>query len=404
LDFDLANRSQKIKNQNKKTNMQRKHLFWPVIGALSLGLLLGACARFPQPSTALQTANAQNEPVRNADDLHRLSATYADIAARVTPAVVNINSTQIIPGRVLHDPFAEFFGDDSGGWQREPDRRAQSLGSGVIVDSRGLIVTNNHVIRNASSITVTLSDRRHFSAKLVGTDPASDVAVLKIEATKLPVLEWSNSDKLKVGDIVLAIGSPFNLASTVTQGIISAKGRRDLGISAYEDFLQTDAAINPGNSGGALVNVDGDLIGINTAILSESGGNQGIGLAIPSNLARQISEQLATSGRITRGWLGVVVEPVTGDVARATGLPDTRGVVVTGVYTRGPAAAVNWSQRGGDVITKINGTAIETPGQLRNQIAALKPGVQVTLEVWQGGRSSTYTVNLGTRPARAQGV
>jgi Do/DeqQ family serine protease len=384
--------------------MQRKQLIWPVIGALSLGLLLGACARFPRPSTPIEQAKAQSTSIRNADDLHQLSATYAEIAARVTPAVVNINSTQIIPGRVLRDPFAEFFGDDFGGWQREPDRRAQSLGSGVIVDPRGLIVTNNHVIRNATSITVTLSDRRHFNAKLIGTDPASDVAVLKIQAGNLPVLQWSDSDKLKVGDVVLAVGSPFNLASTVTQGIISAKGRRDLGISAYEDFLQTDAAINPGNSGGALVDVDGHLIGINTAILSESGGNQGIGLAIPSNLAHRISDQLVTSGHITRGWLGVVVEPVTDDIARATGLPDTRGVVVKGVYTRGPAAAVNWSQQGGDVITKINGVAIESPGQLRNLIADLKPGSKVTLEIWQGARASTYAVQLGTRPDRAQGV
>jgi Do/DeqQ family serine protease len=387
--------------------MQSKQLLLPVAGALSLGLLLGACARFPQPSTPVETAQAQpgtSTPIRNADDLHMLSATYAQIAERVTPAVVNITSTQVIPGRVLRDPFADFFGEGTGGFMREPDRRAQSLGSGVIVDGRGIIITNNHVVRNATSITVTLSDRRRFPAKLVGTDPASDVAVLSIQAKDLPVLKWSDSDKLKVGDIVLAVGSPFNLSSTVTQGIISAKGRRDLGISAVEDFLQTDAAINPGNSGGALVDVDGNLIGINTAILSESGGNQGIGLAIPSNLARQLSTQLVATGKITRGWIGLVVEPVTDDIAAQAGLPDSRGVVVTGVYTNGPAASFNWSQRGGDIITKLNGVAIDSPGQFRNTVADLKPGSRATLQIWRDGKSSTLDVQIAPRPARAQGV
>jgi serine protease Do len=390
--------------------MQRTRLFFPVIGALCAGVFIGACARAPQaPSSSLEAAQAQplktaaSTPLRNADDLHQLSATYAEIARRVTPAVVNITSTQIIPGRVLRDPFADFFGDENGGLMREPDRKAQSLGSGVIVDARGLIITNNHVIRNATSITVTLSDRRRFTAKLLGTDAASDVAVLKIQADSLPVLKWSDSDKLQVGDIVLAVGSPFNLASTVTQGIISAKGRRDLGISAFEDFLQTDAAINPGNSGGALVDVDGNLIGINSAILSESGGNQGIGLAIPSNLARKISEQLAQSGKVTRGWLGLVVEPVTDDIARAAGLSEARGVLVTGVYTRGPAGNLNWSQRG-DILTKLNGTEIESPGQLRNLIADLIPGSNVTLEVWQNGKTLTFKTQASTRPARVRGV
>lgn len=385
--------------------MQRKEILWPFLGTLAIGIFIGACAqRFPdKESTPVTTAQAQT-PVRNADDLHQLSATYAEIAQRVTPAVVNITSTQIIPGRVLRDPFADFFGDGGGGFLREPDRRAQSLGSGVIVDARGIIITNHHVIRNASEITVTLSDRRRFSAKLLGSDSPSDVAVLKIQASNLPVLKWSDSDKLQVGGIVLAIGSPFNLASTVTQGIISAKGRRDLGISAFEDFLQTDAAINPGNSGGALIDVDGNLIGINTAILSESGGNQGIGLAIPANLARKISDQLINNGgRVTRGWIGIVVEPVTDDIATAAGLRDSGGVLVTGVYTNGPAASVNWSQRG-DIITKINGVVVESPGQLRNYIADLPPGSKVTLQVWQGGRSKSFDVQVSNRPPRAQGV
>ncbi|MDQ3815685.1 MAG: trypsin-like peptidase domain-containing protein, partial [Armatimonadota bacterium] len=297
-----------------------------------------------------------------------------------------------------------------GGMFREPDRRWQSLGSGVIVDPGGTIITNNNVVQNpngtgvAKSITVTLNDRRRFKANVVGVDPPSDVAVLKIEANNLPALKWSDSNQLKVGDIVLAIGSPFNLASTVTQGIISAKGRRDLGISVYEDFLQTDAAINPGNSGGALVDVNGNLIGINTAILSESGGNQGIGLAIPSGVARKISNQLLTSGRVARGWLGIIVEPVTDDVAAQLGLRNPQGVVVTGIYTRGPAANLGWSQEGGDVILKVNNTAIDSPGQLRNIVTDAAPGSKVTLHVWQHGQTRDFTMTLGTRPARVQGV
>jgi Do/DeqQ family serine protease len=370
---------------------------------LLLGVFIGACGGrlAPTGSTPVAPAAAQ---IRNADDLKALGATYAQIAKSVTPAVVNINSTQIVRGRVLRDPFAEFFGDDFGGMRREPDRRAQSLGSGVLVDKSGIILTNHHVIANASEITVTLSDRRHFKARLIGSDPASDVAVLKIQANNLPALKWSDSDKLQVGDIVLAIGSPFNLASTVTQGIISAKGRRDLGISAYEDFLQTDAAINPGNSGGALVDMDGNLVGINTAILSESGGNQGIGLAIPSNLAHKLSGQLIKDGKVTRGWLGLVVVPVTGDIAAAMRLPDIRGVLVTGVYTRGPSGQADWSENGGDIITKFNGTPVESPGQLRNLIADAAPGSKVTLEVWQNGRTRTLTIQSGARPARVQGV
>ena len=200
----------------------------------------------------------------------------------------------------------------------------------------------------------------------------------------------------------MAVGSPFNLSSTVTQGIISAKGRSDLGISAYEDFLQTDAAINPGNSGGALVDINGDLVGINTAILSGSGGNQGIGLAIPANLARSLGAQLAQTGRVTRGWLGVTVQPLTGDVGDQLGLQD--GVLVTGVYPQSPAGQVPWSQRGTEVILKVNGQTIDSPGELRNLVANAKPGAALQLEVWSDGQTREYNLKAGTRPARAQGV
>jgi Do/DeqQ family serine protease len=347
---------------------------------------------------------AQAQPIRNSADLQRLSSTYADIARRVTPAVVNINSRQIIRGRVMRDPFGDFFGGD-GGLFREPDRSSESLGSGVIVDGRGIIITNNHVVQNASVITVTLTDRRRFSAKLLGTDPPSDVAVLKIDSDQpLPTVPWADSEAVQVGDIVVAIGSPFNLASTVTQGIISAKGRRDLGISAVEDFLQTDAAINPGNSGGALVDINGKLVGINTAILSKSGGSQGIGLAIPATLARKISGQLVASGRVTRGWIGIVAEAVTDDIAAELKLPQTQGVLVTGVLSDSPAASLAWSRNGGNVVLKANGVAVDSPGQLRNLIADSAPGSELSLEVWQNGRVRTFKTQVTRRSGQTQGI
>lgn len=391
------------------------------LSASVISFLAGACVQHASApgSTALtQSAQAQQnttntantaattrQPIRNADDLAQLSSTYAQIARKVTPAVVNIQAETIVRGRLQRDPFNDFFGDDFGGRMfRTPDQKSQSVGSGVIIDPSGLIITNNHVAGNATKLTVTLNDRRRFPAKLLGADADSDVAVLKIDAPNLPTLQWADSEKLQVGDIVLAIGSPFNLASTVTQGIISAKGRRDLGISTYEDFLQTDAAINPGNSGGALVDINGNLVGINTAILSESGGNQGIGLAIPANLARSIGKQLATSGRVTRGWLGVVVEPLTNDVADQLNLGTTGGVLVTGLYQQAPAAQIPWSERGTDIIESVNDTPIDSPGQLRNLIAAADPGSSLKLKVWSDGNVKDYTVKLSSRPGKVQGV
>ena len=383
-------------------NLHRSSRLLPaVLGVAALSFSIGACVQRGS-NTPGATAQAQTT-IRNADDLAQLSSTYAQISRKVTPAVVNIQSESVVPGRVYRDPMADFFGGEFGGRTlREPDRRSQSLGSGVIIDGSGLIVTNNHVIRNATRITVTLSDRRRFTARLLGTDADSDIAMLKIDGRNLPTLRWADSDQTNVGDIVLAVGSPFNLSSTVTQGIISAKGRSDLGISAYEDFLQTDAAINPGNSGGALVDINGDLVGINTAILSESGGNQGIGLAIPSNLARTLGTQLAATGRVTRGWLGVTVQPLTGDISDQLGLQD--GVIVTGVYPQSPAGAVPWQPRGAEVITRVNGQPIDSPGELRNLVATSKPGASLKVEVWSNGRTRSYDLSAGRRPGGAQGV
>ncbi|PQV62642.1 serine protease DegQ [Abditibacterium utsteinense] len=391
--------------------MKNRALF-SLCGVSLATFLIGACVQnAATPQNGLQgSASAQstapraksNAPIRNADDLAALSSTYAQIARKVTPAVVNIQSTTIIPGRVLRDPFSDFFGD-GGRMLRERDRKSQSLGSGVLIDARGLIITNNHVVKDATQIIVTLNDKRRFPAKVLGADPDSDVAVLKIDAANLPVLRWANSSQLNVGDIVLAVGSPFGLSSTVTQGIISAKGRRDLGISAYEDFLQTDAAINPGNSGGALVDVQGNLVGINTAILSESGGNQGIGLAIPSQLAQQVIGQLAKNGRVTRGWLGIVVEPLSGDNVEPENL-NNGGVLVTGVLPQSPAARLPWIENGTNILLSVNGKRLDSAGELRNLVAGAAPGQDLKLRVWQNGQVHEFEIFSARRPAGVSGV
>lgn len=389
----------------------------PLCG-LAAAFALGACVQSQSKTQLLQSdasaqSLAQNEtqttrnasrtaPIRNVDDLAALSSTYAQIARKVTPAVVNIQSTTLVPGRVLRDPFSEFFGG-GGRTLRERDQKSQSLGSGVLIDARGLIITNNHVIKDATQIIVTLNDKRRFPARLLGADPDSDVAVLKIEASNLPTLKWADSNQISVGDIVLAVGSPFGLSATVTQGIISAKGRRDLGISAYEDFLQTDAAINPGNSGGALVNINGDLVGINTAILSESGGNQGIGLAIPSQLAQQIIGQLAKNGRVTRGWLGVVVEPLTSDNAEGANL-NNGGVLVTGIVPQSPAARLPWVENGTNILLSVNGTRLDSAGELRNLVAGAAPGQDLKIRVWQDGQVREFELLSARRPAGVPGV
>src|SRR5574341_2499460 len=297
---------------------------------------------------------------------------FADIVKKVTPAVVNIAVTGGEGGRregrrpLPPGPF----GGPPGGPPDEPPgeppippplpgppggpgRPDMSAGSGVILEPNGYIVTNNHVVENATQITVTLSDKREFPAKVVGADPKSDLAVIKIEADNLPALKWADYDKLQVGDVVLAVGSPFGLSSTVTLGIISALGRGNVGIADYEDFIQTDAAINPGNSGGALVNMSGDLIGINTAIFSRTGGSEGIGFAIPSSIAVDIVERLTKTGKVVRGWMGVAIQEVTPALAKSFKIPEQRkGVLISDVNENGPSAAAGVKR--GDVVVAFN--------------------------------------------------
>ena len=319
----------------------------------------------------------------------------APLLEQVTPAVVNISTRgEVRRNPLMDDPFfRRYFGlDDS---PREAP--LQSLGSGVVVDAeKGLVVTNYHVIENASQIQVTLSDAREFDARLVGTDPEADIAVIEIDADDLVALPWADSAQVRVGDYCIAIGNPFGLGQTVTSGIVSALGRSGLGIENFEDFIQTDASINPGNSGGALVNLRGELIGINTAIVGPSGGNVGIGFAIPSNMAADLTAQLLEFGEVRRGALGIAVQPLTPDLADAFGVPTRYGVIVGRVQPDSPADKAGLLA--GDVITRIDNRRISDIGALRNRIGLVRLGQELTVDIVRDKTEMTIAVAVGELP------
>jgi serine protease Do len=330
---------------------------------------------------------------------------FAPVVQPVLPAVVNIHASKIVkmPQQqmpFLNDPmFQQFFGQQFGQQYQQPQQqREHSLGSGVIVSTDGYILTNNHVVDGASDIKVSLKDKREFKAQVVGTDPRTDLAVLKIPATGLTAITFGDSAKAQVGDFVLAIGNPFGVGETVTMGIVSALQRSGLGIEDYEDFIQTDAAINPGNSGGALINVHGDLIGINTAILTggEGGGNEGVGFAIPVNMARGIMEQLVKNGKVSRGYIGVGIEAVTPDLAKAFGLATPEGALVGEVEPNSPGSRAGLQR--GDIILSVDGQPISDERDLRLRIAAMSPGQTVKLEIVRNGQKQTVSVTLAEFP------
>ena len=323
---------------------------------------------------------------------------YAEAVEAAAPAVVNINTRKTVVQQgnpLFSDPFfRRFFGESLGIAPRE--REETSLGSGVIVNAKGYILTNNHVIEGADAIQVTLRDGRTAQAKVVGSDAEADLAVLKVEQENLPVITLGDADALRVGDVVLAIGNPFGVGQTVTLGIVSATGRSSLGINTFENFIQTDAAINPGNSGGALITARGELIGINTAIFSKSGGSQGIGFAIPMSLAKNSMAQIVEKGYVSRGWMGVEIQELTPQLAESFGLEDEKGIIIAGVLRDGPAD--KGGLKPGDIITRINDKTIESGHDALNTIGQTQPGEKITVGGQREGKALELKIEVGERP------
>ncbi len=356
------------------------------------------------PKFALASSNGLDGP--DIDLLERQNKAYERIAQAVTPAIVSIQSTQV--RRIQESPFfmdpffRQFFGDIPG-FSIPRELRQKALGSGILVSPDGYILTNNHVIANATSISITLADHRQLPGKVVGADKQTDVAVIKINGKDLPTAPLGDSRSLRVGDIVMAFGNPFGLDFTVTRGTVSALGRSQGGIEQYQNFIQTDAAINPGNSGGALVNVRGQVVGVNTAILSSGsgpngeGGFIGIGFAIPINMAKHVMEDLIKTGKVSRGYLGATVSPLDQDLAKQFKSPDTAGALIQDVTPGGPADKAGLKT--GDIIRKMDGETIQDSGQLTAMVASMNPGTEVTFEILRDGKPMTLKVKLGERPS-----
>jgi serine protease Do len=312
--------------------------------------------------------------------------------------VVNISTTKVVrrdTGPFFEDPFFDLF-NPFHDFRMPKKWKEQSLGSGVIVSPDGYIITNNHVVEKADEIKVTLLDKRSFKGRIVGADPKTDIAVVRIDASSLPTLKWGDSEKLQVGEFVLAIGNSYGLSHTVTMGIISAVGRANVGIADYEDFIQTDAAINPGNSGGPLVNIKGELIGINTAIFSRTGGYQGIGFAVPSNMVRLVMDQLVQRGKIIRGWIGVTIQELTPELSQKFGLKKSNGALVSDVAKDSPAAKAGIIR--GDVILEFNGKEVKDVSSLRNMVAQSKTGSEVSMKILRSGKEYTVKVIIVEMP------
>ncbi len=328
------------------------------------------------------------------------AGTYSLAVKKAMPSVVNIftSSKKVTAPQqpYMDDPlFKHFFGDQQDN-NNEDDQPDNSLGSGVIVSEQGLILTNNHVVSAADEIEVALGDGRKMSAKVVGTDPETDLAVIKVDAKNLPAITFASSEKVNVGDVVLAIGNPFGVGQTVTQGIISALGRNHLGINTFENFIQTDASINPGNSGGALIDTSGNLVGINSAIYSRSGGSMGIGFAIPVSLAQQVMQQIAKDGSVTRGWVGIEAQDITPELAESFKLKTQEGALIAGVLNDSPADAAGL--KAGDILLAINDKPVTDSAGMLNLIAVLKPHEKAVLKILREGKEKAVSVLIGKRP------
>ena len=349
--------------------------------------------------TGVVSAGETTVPQDSTQFLGKLSNALAEITDVARPSVVNISTTSTMTmeenpfGDLLNDPFFQrFFGDQFHHPDHKREYKSSALGSGVIVSNQGYILTNNHVVKDADKIKVVLYDKREFTGKVVGTDSKTDLAVVKIDAKDLPTMTFGESGKLKTGDVVLAIGNPFGLNQTITMGIVSAVGRSNVGIADFEDFIQTDAAINPGNSGGALVNGSGELIGINTAIFSTSGGYMGIGFAIPADMAKSVMDSIIKSGKVIRGWLGVSIQDLTPELAESLGFKGTVGALISGVESGSPADKAGFKR--GDLVMALDGKKIEDSTSLRNMISSSAPGTQLEATVIRDGKEKTISMTL----------
>ncbi len=372
-----------------------------LIVGLIMGLIISSNLDIQTSAYTERTAKPSAEAV---SILQAYSDALVEVVSAVRPTVVNISTTQIVTtqggGGAFRDPlFRRFFGEEFSSRHDSPQQEERSsLGSGVIVSLEGYILTNNHVIKDADTITVTLADKREFEGKVVGTDPKTDIAVVKIDAEGLHAIDWGDSDELSVGEFVIAVGSPYGLQQTVTSGIVSAKGRANVRIADYEDFIQTDAAINPGNSGGPLINIRGELVGINTAIFSTTGGYQGIGFSIPSNMVQVVMDSLIKHGKVVRGWLGVTIQPVTQELAEQFKLDEAHGAIVSDVVEGSPAD--KGGLRRGDVIIEFDGKKVADSITLRNTVATTAPDTNVTFKVSRNGKVITIKVTIGELSAK----
>ena len=384
--------------------MRKLWLLFAQSAAVTLGVLLAVGVIHPEWLTrftaATGSASKEVVTVTQADRAPVRTPTaisFSGAAKQAMPAVVNIFTRKEVKNRhqpYMDDPlFRRFFGDR---FDEEEQQQQSSLGSGVIVSQHGFILTNHHVVESADEIQVALADGRDVPAKLVGADPETDLAVLRVDLKNLPAMTFGSSENIKIGDVVLAIGNPFGVGQTVTMGIVSAVGRSHLGINTFENFIQTDAAINPGNSGGALIDVSGHLIGINSAIYSRSGGNQGIGFTIPVSLAKKIMEQIIQNGVVTRGWIGVEVQDVTPELAESFNLGAQHGALIAGVLRNAPADKADIHP--GDVVVDIAGKPVTDSSQLLNLISELPPGKPAKIRVIRTQKALTVEVNIGTRP------
>ncbi|WXL26713.1 Do family serine endopeptidase AlgW [Ectopseudomonas mendocina] len=371
-----------------------RFLSWPLLVGVLLALLI--MAYFPRwVGLPEKTAHITMSPFYGR--MQQGPVSYAEAVKVASPAVANLYSTKVVSKPVhplFEDPqFRRFFGDNL----PQQRRMESSLGSAVIMTPEGYLLTNYHVVAGSEQIVVALKDGRETIARLIGSDPETDLAVLKIDLKNIPAITLGRSDSINIGDVTLAIGNPFGVGQTVTMGIISATGRNQLGLNTYEDFIQTDAAINPGNSGGALVDAYGNLVGINTAIFSKSGGSQGIGFAIPAKLALDVMQAIIEHGKVIRGWLGIEVQPMTPELAESFGLDGRPGIVVAGVYRSGPAQHAGLQP--GDLILNIDGVDTNDGRSAMNQVARTKPGQTIQITILRAGKTLRLKAEVGIRPA-----